>query len=141
MKLDLFLNFGGDCRQAVEFYAQVFQAEVRDLMTYGDTPPDPNYTILEEDKDKIMYAGMELGGVTVMFMDMPSDSPLILGNQLSPTVSTGDMAEVTRIFQGLAEGGTIYAPLEKTFFSELYGMVEDKFGITWQILYYIPDEA
>lgn len=140
MQLEMFINFDGNCREAVAFYAKVFKSEVQNLMTYSDAPPDPSYTISEADRNRVMYAGVPIGGMTVMFMDMPSDSPLAVGNNINPTVSTADKDEVTRIFNELKEGGTVYAELEKTFFSELYGMVEDKFGIIWQILYYIPEE-
>lgn len=136
---DLFLNFDGQCREAVAFYAKAFRSEVVDIMSYGETPPDSGYPIPEADKDKIMYACVPIFGCNVMFMDMPSEMPLIKGNNIQPTISVADKDEVTRVFTALSEGGTVDAPLEKTFFSDLYGMVTDKFGIIWQILFY--DEA
>ena len=137
MQLEMFINFNGNCREAVEFYAKVFKSSVNNLMTYGDAPPDPNYTVAEADKDRIMYAGIPLGGMVVMFMDYPSASPMVMGDNIHPTVSTDDKDEVTRLFNELKEGGEVYAELGQTFFSEWYGMVEDKFGVTWQILHYV----
>ena len=136
MNLELFINFDGNCRQAVEFYAKVFKSEVNNLMTYGQAPHDPNYPLNESDRDKVMYAGVLIGGVTVKFMDMPSGSPLVFGNNINPTVSMDDKEEVRRIFDGLKDGGEVYMELQTTFFSELYGMVKDKFGVVWQILFY-----
>ena len=140
MQLELFINFNGNCREAVEFYAKVFKSTVNNLMTYGDAPPDPNYTVPEADKDRIMYAGIPIGGITVMFMDAPSDSPLTMGDNINPTVSMDDKDEVSRIFNELKEGGEVFMQLQKTFFSECYGMVKDKFGVIWQILYYTRPE-
>ena len=138
MLLELFINFDGNCREAVEFYAKVFKSEVKNLMTYGETPPDSNYTVNEADRDKIMYAGVPIGGITVMFMDLPADSPLTVGNNINPTISIDDKGEVTRIFNELKEGGEVCMELQKTFFSEWYGMVQDQYGIIWQLLLYVP---
>ena len=136
MQLELFINFDGNCREAVEFYAKVFKSSVNNLMTYGDAPPDPSYTLAEADRNRIMYAGIPIGGMVVMFMDYPSGGGFVKGNNINPTVSTDDKAEVTRMFNELKEGGKVFMDLQKTFFSEWYGMVEDKFGVIWQLLYY-----
>ncbi|MCL2037515.1 VOC family protein [Candidatus Saccharibacteria bacterium] len=138
MKLELFLNFDGNCREAVEFYAKVFKSSVNNLMTYAEAPPDPNYPLKEEDKDRIMYAGVPVGDMTVMFMDMPSGTPVVSGNNISPTVSTADKAEIQRLFDELKEGGEVHMEPQKAFFSELYAMVKDKYGVIWQILHYVP---
>jgi PhnB protein len=141
MKLELFINFDGNCREAAEFYAKVFKSEVKNLMIFGQAPPHPDYPMAESDKDKVMYADVEIGGLTVMFMDMPAGSPLIKGNNITPTVSMFDKAEVERIFNELKVDGKVFMELQQTFFSELYGMVEDKFGVIWQILYYNREES
>lgn len=135
MKLELFINFDGNCREAAQFYAKVFKSEVKDLMTYGEAPPEPGYTLSEADKDRICYAGIPIGGMTVMFMDMPSDSPLTVGDNINPTISIDDKEEAVRIFGELRDGGEVYMELQKTFYSELYAMVQDKFGVIWHILY------
>ena len=137
MKLELFISFDGNCREAVEFYAKVFKSKVENLMAYADSPPDPNFTISESDKDRIMYAGIPIGDMTVMFMDMPTGSPLIAGNNIQPTISVDNKDEVTRLYNELKDGGEVYMELQKTFFSEWYGMVKDKYGVIWQILYYV----
>ena len=105
-------------------------------MTYGDAPPDPNYPVPEGDKDRVIYAGVPIGGMVVMFSDVPEGSEFVRGNNISPTVSTDNKDELTRIFNELKEGGEVYMELQKTFFSELFGMVEDKFGVIWQLSHY-----
>ena len=140
MQLEMFVNFNGNCREAVEFYAKVFKSTVNNLMTYGDAPSDPNHTLNEVDKDRIMYAGIPLENMVLMFMDAPSDHPLTVGDNITPTISTGDKDEVTRLFNELKEGGEVFMELQQAFFSEWYGMVKDKFGVIWQILHYTRQE-
>jgi PhnB protein len=135
-RLELFINFDGNCREAVEFYAKVFKSKVGNLMTYGDAPPDPNYPVPEADKNRIIYAGVPIGNIVVMFSDVPSGSEFTKGNNVCPTVSIDDKEEVTRIFNELKKGGEVYMELQKTFFSEWFGMLEDKYGVIWQILHY-----
>ena len=137
MKLEMFINFNGNCREAVEFYAKVFKSEIGNLMTYGDTPPDTNYPLNEADRDRIMYAGIPAGGMVLMFMDAPSGHPLTVGDNITPTISTDNKDEVARLFNELKEGGEVIVELGQAFFSELYGMVKDKFGVIWQILHYV----
>jgi PhnB protein len=137
MQLEIFINFDGNCREAVAFYAKVFKSEVQNLMTYGQGPPDPNIPLAEADRDKVMYAGIRIGGITVMFMDMTSGWPLTVGNNINPTLNLGNKEEIERIFNELKEDGEVFMELQKTFFSEWYGMVKDKFGIIWHILYYV----
>ncbi|MDR0487510.1 MAG: VOC family protein [Treponema sp.] len=140
MQLELFINFDGNCREAVDFYAKVFKSKVGNLMTYGDAPPDPKYPVPEADKNRILYAGVPVGSIVVMFSDVPSGSEYVKGNNISPTISDNDKDEVTRIFNELKEGGEVYMELQKTFFSEWFGMVEDKYGVIWQILHYTPQQ-
>ncbi|MGL4484499.1 MAG: VOC family protein [Anaerovoracaceae bacterium] len=141
MQLELFFNFDGDCREAVNFYGKVFKAEVNNIMTYADAPPTPGYDLAEADKNRIMYAGLKFNNMEAMFMDLPAGSPYIKGNNISPTLSTEDKEEVKRLFEELGEGGKIESELQQTFFSQLYGAVTDKFGITWQILYFSRENS
>lgn len=139
MSFDLFINFDGECREAVAFYAKVFKQGVQDLMTYADAPPEE--PVAEEDKKKVMYACVPIFGCNVMFMDMPTGMPLIKGNNMSPTLSTDDENEIKRLFQALSDGGAVDMELQKTFYADLFGSVTDKFGITWQLLFHSGKEA
>lgn len=136
MQLEVFINFDGSAREAAEFYAGVFNTKVGEMMTYGDAPADPKYPVAEVDKDKVVYAGLQVGDKVLMLMDMPEGALLDIGNNVNPTVSIPDKDEVTRVFEALAEGGRVGMALGKTFFSELYGMVTDKFGVVWHLMYY-----
>jgi len=138
MKLEMFINFNGNCQQALDFYAKVFRSEVQGRMLFSDAPQSPEYTTPEADMNKVMYAGIPVGQMILMFSDTPSGHQFIEGNNIIPTLNIEDKDEVTRIFNELADGGQIYMPLGQTFFSEYYGMLKDRFGIIWNILQYAP---
>ncbi|MDR2906944.1 MAG: VOC family protein [Bacteroidales bacterium] len=134
MTFELFINFNGNCREAVEFYAKVFRTELRPMMTFGDSPADPNNPYPENERNWIMYTDLQIGDKLIMFMDMTSSYPFVAGNNITPTINVTDKAEVDRLFNELSEGGIVFMPPQKTFFSEYYAMLTDKFGIIWHIL-------
>ena len=101
MKLELFINFDGNCREAVEFYAKVFKSEVKNLMTYGQAPPDPKFPVAKADREKICYSDVLIGGLTVMFTNAPTGAPFVAGNNINPTISMDSKEEVERIFNEL----------------------------------------
>ena len=82
MLLELFINFDGNCREAANFYAKVFNSSVNNLMTYSDAPPDPNFPLSPADKDKICYVGIPMGKTTLMLMDFPSGSQVVKCNTI-----------------------------------------------------------
>ena len=132
MALQLFVNFDGNCREAVSFYAKVFKTNEPEFMTFGDTPGDDGMGLDEKDKGLIMYTDLEIEGTTVMFSDVPPGMPFVKGNNIALTVVTKDADEIKRLFHALGEGGEVDMELQETFWSNLYGMVTDKFGISWQ---------
>ena len=139
MTFSVFFSFDGNCKEALEFYAGVFGQPVNNLMTYAQSPPMPGYTLAEADRDRIMYASMNICGCEVMFMDMPAGEPAVVkGNQVCVAIESKDREEVERYFGGLAQGGVIAMELQKTFWSELNGMVADKFGIHWNVCQSAP---
>ncbi|MCL2558454.1 MAG: VOC family protein [Treponema sp.] len=129
-RFDVFFNFDGDCREAMEFYARVFGEKIPErIMTYdqmpGGCPP--------ADNGRILYASMPIFGCNVMFSDAPAGTPHVKGTNVSPTLGCDDPDEIRRIYEALLDGGRAQMPLGKTFFSDLYGMVTDRHEITWQI--------
>ena len=133
MKLDLFINFDGNCKQALEFYSAVFKTEVQGLMTYGDAPAEQGYKLRDEDKGRVMYSTIAIGNNSIMFCDGPAGMPVIEGNNITLTLVGQDKDELRRVFDALKDGGEVGMELCQTFWSEMFGMVTDKFGISWQI--------
>ena len=139
MQIDLYFFFDGNCREALEFYARVFNSSVNNLMTYGEAPPDPENPVSEENRDRVLYAGVPIGNMVAMFSDVPFGSEYTIGTNISPTIGEEDKQELERLFNELKEGGEVRLELQETFFSECFGMVVDKFGILWQLTHYIPE--
>jgi PhnB protein len=137
MAFSVFLSFDGNCREAAEFYARVFRTEVKNLLTYGQTPPSEQYPLDEADSERIMFCGVDICGCEVMLMDMPSKSEekITSGTQITMSIDDKSQDEVRRLFRELGDGGAVLMPLGPMFFSELYGMVADKFGVSWNIMH------
>ena len=93
----------------------------------------PGFSGPEADRERIVYARLPIFGCNVMFSDCPSDSPYIKGNHIALTLGCSDSQEIQRIYGALSADGTVHMALGKTFFSELYAMVTDRFGVTWQL--------
>lgn len=132
MALQVFINFNGNCREAVTFYAKVFKAGQPQFMTYGEAHAGPGEMPEEKDRNRIMFTSLPISGATVMFCDVPSDVPCVQGDHISLTVVDKDQAEIRRLFGALSEGGRVEMELQETFWSDLYGMATDRFGINWQ---------
>ena len=127
---DVFLYFDGDCREALEFYAQVFDLPVpEEIMTYGEAP---GISVSEENRDRIIYTSLPIYGISVMMSDYPAGSNYVKGTNISLSLGTDDADEIKRLYAALSDGGSINMELGQTFFNDLYAMVTDRFGITWQ---------
>ncbi|MGO4542822.1 VOC family protein [Paenibacillus sp. 2TAB19] len=132
MSVDVYLNFDGNTREAVTFYAEVFGLELPQIMTFGETPPHPDYPLPEEAKNLVMHTRLNVYGSNVMFSDVFPGSPFIQGNNFSLALVHKDQETITAAFHKLKEGGTVVMELQETFWSKLYGSVRDRFGIEWQ---------
>lgn len=131
MSFDVFLNFDGDCKEALGFYAGVFGLPVPGhVMTYGEAP---GFAGPEADRDRIIYASLPIFGCNVMFSDCPSGSEYVKGTNIALTLGSDDADEIRRLYAALSEGGEVDMALGETFFSKLYAMVTDRFDITWQL--------
>ncbi|PLR69527.1 MULTISPECIES: VOC family protein [Bacillaceae] len=135
MSVDVYINFNGNCREAVEFYAQVFGTEKPQIMTFGETPQSPEYPLPDEAKDLVMHTRLTIDGSNVMFSDVFPGMPFVEGNNITLALVNKNIEELTSIFNKLKDGGTVGMDLQETFWSKLYGQVTDKFGINWQINY------
>lgn len=135
MKLHPYLNYGGNCKQAFEFYQQHLGGKITMMMTHGEQP-GPN-GVAPEWKDAILYAHMIIGETELMGNDVPPDrfQPM-RSAYLSLTVDSIDDAE--RIHALLSDGGEIFMPMQETFFAHRFSMLRDKFGTSWMIIHQRP---
>ena len=135
MSIDVYFNFNGNCREAVEFYAHVFGTEQPQIMTFGEAPPNPEYPLPEEAKDLVMHTRLNIQGSNVMFSDVFPGMPFVHGNNITLAIVSKSIDEVKSLFANMKEGGTVVMGLQETFWSQCYGQVTDKFGIEWQFNY------
>jgi PhnB protein len=130
MKTDLHLVFPGTCREAFAFYEKAFGSKVQFCMTFGEAPEGT--PVPPGAKDLILHTAMPLGTLTLMGCDSPKGrEDALSGFQVS--ITCNDEAEAQRIFAALSEGGTVQMPLAKTFWSPLFGMAKDRFGVGWMV--------
>lgn len=139
MQVQPYLFFEGRCEEAINFYKTALKAEVTMLMRYKENPepqaqggenggPEAS-TIAGE---SIMHASFKVGDTDVMASDgMASGKPEFKGITLS--LNPNSELEARRMFAALGEGGTVRMALAKTFYSPLFGMVVDKFGVSWMV--------
>ena len=134
MQIQAYLFFNGRCEEAVEFYKKTLGAEVQMLMRYKDSPdPPPPGMVPPGSENKVMHTSLRIGDTTVMASDgQCQGQPSFQGFSLSLTVPNETEAE--RLFAALADGGQVQMPLTKTFFSPRFGMIADRFGVSWMIV-------
>ena len=125
-KLNPYLNFNGNTREAMEFYKAALGGELR-IMTFGTFPGTP-----DDQKDKVMHASFRVRGVPLMASDGCDDKAKFDGFRLALTVPAE--ADARKAFDALADGGSVQMPLSKTFWSPCYGMVTDRFGLGWMVM-------
>ena len=130
MQFNPMLSFNGQCEEAFKFYEKCFGGKIQTMMTWGGSPMAEH--VQPELHDKIMHTAMVVGEEVLMGVDEAPDT-YAKPKGVSITIQLNDTAEAERIFSALSEGGTVTAPLEKTFWAERFGMVTDRFGIPWMV--------
>jgi len=130
MQLHTYLNYGGNCEQAFQFYEQHLGGKITFLQRHGDLPGPSQ--VPKDWNGKVLHARMNLGGTELMGADVPSFQPM-RSAYLSLTVDS--IAEAERIYALLTEGGEIFMKMEETFFAHRFAMCRDRFGTSWMLLY------
>ena len=127
-RLNPYLSFNGNAREAMDFYRSVFGGQLT-VSTFGEFGnPDPAVT------DKVMHAQLETdAGYTLMASDIMPDMPFNPGNTITVSLSGDDGDALRGYFQKLADGGTVTMPLEKQMWGDEFGMCTDRFGTAWMV--------
>lgn len=138
MKMNTYLNYGGNCEQAFRFYEKHLGAKVLMMSTFSDMPSSAaNSPAAPEMRNGILHARIEIGGTILMGSDAPPDrfQPM-RSAYLCLSVESNEEAE--RLYGLLKEGGEIFMPMEETFFAQRFAMLRDKFGTSWMIIHERP---
>ncbi len=122
-----YLNFDGNCREAMMFYNQCLDGELS-LIPFSEGPA---MTLPEEAKDRIMHARLAKGAVELLASDTMPGKPFRQGNDIFVTIDCESLAEIEKLFAALGEGGAVTMPLQDTFWNARFGMLTDRFGINW----------
>jgi PhnB protein len=133
MQVQSYLFFDGRCEEALNFYRGAVGAEVEMLMRFKENPEPQPGTCESMPGDKVMHACFRIGDTKIMASDGRCEGkPSFQGFSL--TFNAANETEADRAFAALGEGGQVQMPLMKTFFSPRFGMVADRFGVSWMIL-------
>jgi PhnB protein len=136
MHVQPYLFFDGRCDEALAFYREKLGAEVTMLMRFKECP-DPA-TCAPGAADKVMHAEFRIGDSTIMASDGRCEGQADFKG-FSLTLTAADEAESKRLFAALGDGGQVQMPLGKTFFSPSFGMVADRFGVSWMVIVLRPE--
>jgi PhnB protein len=134
MRVEPYLFFNGRCEEAIEFYKRVAGAQDVVIMRYKDSPePVPPGTIPPDSDNKVMHSRFRIGDTTVMASDGRCSGQLSFQG-FSLSLSAPNDAEADRLFAALCDGGQVQMPIGKTFFASRFGMVADRFGVSWMVI-------
>ncbi|MFD1427384.1 PhnB protein [Kroppenstedtia sanguinis] len=137
MKAIVYLQFNGEAEEALTFYGQALQATTVKKVKFGAFGQDPNAPLTEEEQNMIMESCIEFSDNTLMISDvLPSmqtvTGEVTKGNHVLISIIDGDPEMNKQSFERLSEGGTVIMPLSSTPWSASFGMLIDKFGVTWK---------
>ena len=135
MRLNTYLNYGGNCAQAFRFYEEHLGAKIGMIMKHGDMPDASR--VPPEMKDAVLHAQITIGDSMIMASDVPVDrfKPM---RSVYLALNVSSDADAERLFKVLAEGGEVYMPLQETFFASRFAQLRDRFGTSWMIMHERP---
>ena len=136
MKLDVYLNYGGNCEQAFRFYEQHLGGKITMMMRHGEQPNAGN--VPANWRNAVLHARIEFGKTVLMGADMPPDrfQPM-RSAYLTLSADSAEQAEL--LYALLTDGGQIFMKMEETFFASRFAMLRDKFGTSWMLLHERPE--
>lgn len=130
MEIAAYLTFDGRCGEAFRFYEKCLGGKLVMLQTHGDSPMKDQ--VPPDWHHRVLHARLEVDGKALMGSDAPPDR-YQRPQGFSVSLSVASAKDAERLFSGLADGGTVVMPLQKTFWSPGFGMAVDRFGIPWMI--------
>ena len=138
MRICPYVSFNGNCEEAVAFYEKAFNVKA-EIMRYKDAPPENRYQTPEGAENLIMHAQLDIGGAVIMLCDMPPEYPVKIGGNVAIMAEFDTADKARAVFAALKEGGKADMEIQETFWSECFGSLTDKFGISWNISAGCPD--
>jgi PhnB protein len=129
MRLDVYLNYRGNCEEAFRFYEQQLDGKITELLRHRE---QPNPNLAPDWGEKVLHARIEIGATVLMGADIPHAEPM---RSAYLTLSLDREQDAERVYALLADGGEIFMKMEKTFFANRFAMLRDRFGTSWMLLH------
>src|SRR6478735_2783365 len=139
--VNIYLTFNGNCEEAFKFYQSVFGGEFPYIGRFKDMPAGEGPKLKPGEENRIMHVSLPISKETILMgCDTGGEwaSGYLQGNNFSMSIAADSKEEAEKLFKGLSTGGKVTMPLSKTFWSECFGMLTDKFGISWMISFDEP---
>ena len=131
MKINPYLIFNGNCKAAFTFYAQSLPGEIEAMMTFAETPAGEH--VAKDLHNLIIHTRLVVGDQAIMGSDTTPDRPVDDMAGFSVSLNVDSIAEAERVFTALSEDGTVQMALEQTFWAARFGMLVDRFGVSWMV--------
>ena len=131
-QISAYLNFNGNCREAMTFYKNCLGGELS-LQTVEGSPMEAGCP--SGVKHQVLHSSLTKNGLILMGSDMVSPEGLKMGNNISLSLNCSSKEEITRFFKALSNGGKIIEPLRVQFWGAMFAVLKDKMGITWMLNY------
>jgi PhnB protein len=131
-----YLNYDGNCRQAMEFYAKCLGGELQ-IMPFSDMPAGACEG-MGDVTNRVMHARISKGHTLLMASDTPPGMPYTAGNNFSVSIGCESLDEIKSMFSALSENGAVTMPLQDQFWGAHFGMLKDQFGIHWMLNFEYP---
>jgi PhnB protein len=129
MRLDIYVNYRGNCEEAFRFYEQHLGGRITGLVRHGE---QSNPSIPADWQEKVLHARIEMGTTVLMGADIPQAEPM---RSAYLTLSLDGEEDAERVYALLADGGQIFMTLESTAFANRFAMLRDRFGTSWMLLH------
>ena len=134
MDVQPYLSFEGRAQEALDFYKSAVGATVDVIMHFKDAPPEVQAQMSPDSREKIMHAAFRLGDTQLFASDGRCTGKASFSG-VSLTINAASNEEAEKLFGALGKGGQVTMPMSETFFAYRFGILADKFGVNWMILY------
>jgi len=134
MKIQPYLFFNGQCDEAIDFYGRALNAKVTELMRFKESKETMESGMVPADAgDKVMHASLKIGEQEIMISDGQCGGTANFQG-MSLTITVADDAEAEKTFAAIGDGGHVQMPMGKTFWASRFGIVADRFGVSWMVM-------
>ena len=131
MKLTPYIHFQGNAEEAMNFYAKALGGTISELKRYGESPMPAD----EDYKDKVLHGRLKVGENLIMISDTFKGNKVSTDGNIQLSVEITEVDKIDEVFNKMAEGGNVTMPLQDTFWGARFGMLKDKYGVSWMFNY------